>query len=65
MGYFLLTFGNEEFAYRCFARLLEKVQMPIFTDNFTHLQSSFYVLDRMLSVYIPDLYDHLKVETSN
>lgn len=63
MGFFLLSFENEEFAYRCFAQLLEKVQMPIFTDNFTHLQSNFYVLDRMLSVYIPDLYEHLKVRS--
>jgi hypothetical protein len=64
MGFFLLSFQNEEFAYRCFAQLLEKVQMPIFTDNFAHLQSNFYVLDRMLSVYIPDLWEHLKVPSA-
>lgn len=65
MGYFLIMFKNEEIAYRCYAQILEKVQMPVFTDNFTHLQSNFYVLDRMISLYIPDLWQHLKVLSFN
>ena len=62
VGYFLIIFKNEELAYRCFAQLLEKHSMNIFLDNFSYLQGYFYILDRMISLYIPDLWEHFKEE---
>ena len=62
VGYFMIMYPKEEDSFRLFSQLLQKHMMPIFVDNFTHLQCNFYILDRLISMYIPDLWEHFRVD---
>lgn len=65
MGFFLVVLRDEEAAYRCFSQLLDKSLLKIFIDGFSHLQGYFYILDRMINLFIPDLWEHFKVSSSD
>lgn len=62
VGVLLIYYQNEELAFKMFCQLLEKYMMEIFTDNFDNLQKNFYLVDKLIQLHIPDLYNHFKSE---
>lgn len=53
---------DDKASYCLVAQLIEKHLMKVFTDNFAHLHSYFYIMDKLISLHTPDLWDHLKEE---
>ena len=62
-GFFYFYFKDEEKAFKCMLGLIEKFNLTeLFNSNLPRLKLYFYVLDRLISIYLPDLHDHFKNE---
>ena len=65
-GFLLMFFNDEKTAFRAFWGLIEKFKMTeLFKDELPLLKLFFYKLDRLVSMYLPDLYSHFKDEWVN
>ena len=63
-GFLLMFFKDENTAFKAFSGLIEKFEMnELFKDDLPLLKQYFYKLDRLISMYLPDLYSHFKDET--
>ena len=61
-GFFLLKCAEPRDAYRIFKWSMKKLFLPVFNDNFSGMRIKLYTIDRLLSIFHPDIYDHLKKE---
>jgi len=62
-GFLLMFFQDEELAFKAFSGLIQKFEMTeLFKDDMPQLKLFFYKLDRLISMYLPDLYSHFKDE---
>ena len=59
-GFFLLKCPKTLDAYRVFKYSMNKLFLPVFKDNFSGMRIKLYIIDRLLSIFHPDIYDHLK-----
>ena len=65
-GFLLIYFNDEKTAFKALCGLIEKFQMTeLFIDDLPLLKLFFYKLDRLVSMYLPDLYSHFKDECVN
>lgn len=59
-----MFYKDENIAFKAFSGLIEKFEMgELFKDDLPLLKQHFYKLDRLISMYLPDLYSHFKDET--
>lgn len=62
-GFLLMFYKDEKVAFKAFSGLINKFGMTeLFTDDMPLLKLFFYKLDRLISMYMPDLYSHFKDE---
>lgn len=61
-GIFQIEYVQEDTSFRMMSQLLEKRMMKVFTSEFQHLQMNFYILDRLIELFIPDLHRHFSEE---
>jgi hypothetical protein len=62
-GFLLMFFKDEELAFKAFSGLIQKFDMTeLFKEDMPHLKLFFYKLDRLINMYLPDLYSHFKDE---
>ena len=62
-GFFYFYFKDEEHAFKSMLGLIQKFNLTeLFNSNLPRLKLYFYVLDRLISIYLPDLHDHFKNE---
>jgi hypothetical protein len=58
--------NNEEEAFYLMAGLFKQTDFSlIFVDDLLKLKNFFYVFDRLLSLYLPELYSHFKSNSVN
>ena len=63
-GFLLMFYKDENTAFKAFSGLINKFEMnELFKDDLPLLKQYFYKLDRLISMYLPDLYSHFKDET--
>jgi hypothetical protein len=63
-GFFYLYFKDEEKAFKALLGLINKFELnKLFNMSLPRLKQFFYILDRLISVYLPDLHAHFKDET--
>ena len=58
IGQFLLeiTKGNEKNSFHIFSAIISKTQYgQLFFDNFDHVEKYFYVFERLINIYLPEL----------
>lgn len=61
MVFFLyVTNLNEELSFRLFRSLLEKLLRDIFLEGLKSMRMHFYILDRLIAIFIPRLFIHWK-----
>ena len=61
-GFLYLLFGNEALAFAVMREIIAKYQMSkLFNTELPMLKLSFYQLDRLISILLPDLHSHFKV----
>lgn len=62
-GFLLMFFKDEKLAFKAFSGLIDKFGMnELFKEDLPLLKLFFYKLDRLISMYLPDLYSHFKDE---
>lgn len=62
-GFLLMFFKDEKIAFKAFSGLMDKFDMTeLFKEDLPLLKLFFYKLDRLISMYLPDLNSHFKDE---
>lgn len=61
MGFLLLKFKDEKMTYQAFCRLMDIHLKEAYSKNFTKLKILFYQFEQCLSLFLPSIYNHLKV----
>jgi len=61
-GYLYLCIQDECDSYKAFHRIMNQYFNVLLTDNFEFLKVVFYQLERLLSIFLPELSEHLKQE---
>lgn len=62
-GFFYFYYRDEEKAFKAMLGLINKFDLTeLFNTTLPRLKLYFYVLDRLISMYLPDLHDHFKNE---
>jgi hypothetical protein len=62
-GFLLMFFKDEELTFKAFSGFIANFEMDeLFREGLPMLKLYFYKLDRLISMYLPDLYSHLKDE---
>ena len=62
-GFLLMFYEDEETTFKAFSGLIKKFEMnELFKEDLPLLKQFFYKLDRLISMYLPDLYSHFKDE---
>ena len=56
MGFLFLFFNNEEDTFKFYVNLVEKRLYSIFSLNYEKLKLHFYLLDRLLEIYCPEIH---------
>ncbi|EAR94523.2 TBC domain protein (macronuclear) [Tetrahymena thermophila SB210] len=59
-GFLYLIILNEAQTYKAFHTVMNTYFKQLLTDNFEQLKVVFYQLERLLSIFLPELADHLK-----
>jgi len=63
-GFFYIYFRDEEKAFKALLGLINKFELnKLFNMSLPRLKQFFYILDRLISIYLPDLYSHFKDES--
>ena len=63
IGQFLLeiTKGNEESSFHIFSSIISKTDYgKLFSDNFEYMKKFFYVFERLINIYLPELDNILR-----
>lgn len=62
-GFFYFYYKDEEKAFKAMLGLIHKFDLTeLFNTTLPRLKLYFYILDRLISMYLPDLHDHFKNE---
>jgi hypothetical protein len=62
-GFLLMFYKDEELTFKAFSGFIANFGMDeLFREGLPLLKLYFYKLDRLISMYLPDLYTHLKDE---
>lgn len=62
-GFLLMFFKDEAITFKAFSGLINKFGMnELFKEELPLLKMFFYKLDRLVSMYLPDLYSHFRDE---
>ena len=61
MGFLLFLMEDEEQTFKFFVTLTEKRLWTLFSDNHEKLKQHFYLVDRIIEIYCPEIYQHLSV----
>ena len=62
-GFFYFYYKNEEKAFKAMLGLIQKFDLTeLFNTNLPRLKLYFYMLDRLIAIYLPDLHEHFKNE---
>ncbi|CDW77618.1 rab-like gtpase activating [Stylonychia lemnae] len=65
-GFLYLLFGKEDLSFSVMKEIIAKYSMSqLFNTELPMLKLTFYQLDRMISIKLPDLHAHFKDETIN
>ena len=66
VGYLFLVFRDEETVFKVLVCLIDKFDMEdLFKQDVPLLRLYFYQLDRLISIFLPDLHSYLKAENIN
>jgi hypothetical protein len=60
-GFFLLFFKSEETAFHAMNAVVNKFELEGILN--LKLQPNFYVMDKLIAIYLPDLHSHFSAET--
>lgn len=60
-GMFFYILKDEEEVFKIYTCLIENKMSVLFTNKFEKLKAYFYVLDNLITLFIPDLAKHFKV----
>lgn len=62
-GFLFLIFRDEALTFQVMKCVIKKNDMHLLfnTEGTSKLKMSFYTLDRLISILLPDLHSHLKV----
>lgn len=60
-GMFFYLIDDEEDIFKLYTCLIENKMSILFANKFEKLKSYFYVLDNLVTLFIPDLSQHFKV----
>lgn len=61
-GFLYLTLKDEALSFQVMKSIIKKNEMHLLFNTETQkLKISFYTLDRLISILVPDLHTHLKV----
>ena len=61
MGFLFVCYQDEEQTFKCFAGLIDKLFSSILGPDLSRIKLHFYQLDRLISIYLPELAEHFKV----
>lgn len=62
-GFFYFYYKDEEKAFKGMLGLIQKFDLTeLFNTTLPRLKLYFYILDRLISMYLPDLHEHFKNE---
>ncbi|CAI2372768.1 unnamed protein product [Moneuplotes crassus] len=62
-GFFYFYYKDEQDAFKALLALIKKFDLTeLFNATLPRLKLYFYVLDRLISLYLPDLHEHFKNE---
>lgn len=61
MGFLFILIQDEEITFKCFAVILEKMLRNVLTQDLKRVKLLFYQLDRLISRYLPTLFEHFSV----
>ncbi|KAL4511896.1 hypothetical protein ABPG72_012741 [Tetrahymena utriculariae] len=61
-GFLYLIILDEASTYKAFHTVMNTYFKQLLTDNFEQLKVVFYQLERLLSIFLPELAEHLKQE---
>lgn len=62
-GFLYLLYGSEALAFAVMREIIAKYRMSqLFNTELPMLKLSFYQLDRLISLMLPDLHSHFKVK---
>lgn len=65
-GFLILVLKDQAMAFGILKQVVEKYEMTdIFNADKSKLKLFFYTLDRLISIYLPDLHSHFKEENIN
>ena len=65
-GFLLMVLDDEETAFRALIQLVDRFSMAqLFNSDLPMLKLFFYQLDRLVSIFEPDLHSHFKDEMIN
>jgi hypothetical protein len=63
-GFFYIYFRDEEKAFKALLGLINKFELnKLFNNSLPRLKQFFFILDRLISIYPPDLHSHFKDES--
>ena len=61
-GFLFLVFEDEALAFAVMREVISKFKMyQLFNTELPNLKLSFYQLDRLIAILLPDLHAHFKV----
>ena len=62
-GFFYFYYKDEEKSFKAMLGLIQKFNLTeLFNTTLPRLKLYFYILDRLISMYLPDLHEHFKNE---
>jgi len=59
-GYLFLLFKDEQETFTMFHVVMNLYFKGLLSDKFEILKMKFYQIDRLISIFIPELSEHLK-----
>ena len=65
-GFFYFYYKDEERAFKAMLGLIQKFELTeLFNTTLPRLKLYFYILDRLISMYLPELHEHFRNEFIN
>lgn len=61
IGFLYYQFRDEGDTFKFYVAIVEKYLSQVFESDLSNIPFLFYLMDRVLSIFLPDLANHLKV----
>lgn len=61
-GIIMLRTNSVQDAFEVFEGVMSRLFLPVFIDNFAGMPLKLYLLERLLAIFHPDIYDQLRKE---